>query len=176
MQKGFTLIETLVVIAIIGILATIIITSLGNAKTKAAETKVEAQLSQMRQQGQLFLTENHSYGSANTIDPTVYTTVDDPIYRCGAAGGGSIGPLFDDPTTLGLPDNLYKFIALVPPAYTTFCYTDPSGGGMGQATAWAVTAEAPTAEHISWCVDSAGNMKSYSGSTPSIDIVSAVCQ
>jgi prepilin-type N-terminal cleavage/methylation domain-containing protein len=46
-QKGFTLIETLVVISIIGILATIIITSLLGARDKARDTKRKAELSQI---------------------------------------------------------------------------------------------------------------------------------
>ena len=46
-QKGFTLIETLVVISIIGILASVIITSLLGARDKARDMKRKAELSQI---------------------------------------------------------------------------------------------------------------------------------
>lgn len=46
-KKGFTLIETLVVISIIGILVSVIITSLIGARDKARDVKRKAELSQI---------------------------------------------------------------------------------------------------------------------------------
>ena len=171
-NKGFTLIELLVVIAIIGILATVVLASLGKSRNKAGDAKVQAQLSEMRSQAQLYENDNGNFGAANTIDPTVYTTVDDPIYQCGNGGGGSSGPLF----TSGVPENLYNLLSGMPPTYQTFCYTDPSGGGMGNATAWAVTAEGPAGWGTSWCVDSTGQSKVYSAHVASVDLLTAICQ
>lgn len=46
-NKGFTLVEILVVIAIIGIIASIIIVSLGSTRTKASDAKRKAEISQI---------------------------------------------------------------------------------------------------------------------------------
>ncbi len=48
--KGFTLIETLVVVSIIGLLASIALVGLRNARTKALTTRVSADLVQIQKQ------------------------------------------------------------------------------------------------------------------------------
>ncbi|MCX6792965.1 MAG: prepilin-type N-terminal cleavage/methylation domain-containing protein [Candidatus Falkowbacteria bacterium] len=63
---GFTLIELLVVIAIIGVLSTMAIIALGNARTKARDTKRVADIKQISTALELYYADNNSY-------PTIIT-------------------------------------------------------------------------------------------------------
>ncbi|MDB5187630.1 MAG: Methylation site containing protein [Candidatus Kaiserbacteria bacterium] len=62
LRAGFTLIEMLVVIAIIGILASIILAAVGSAKTQAFDAKVKGQLSNIRNGAANYQVINANYG------------------------------------------------------------------------------------------------------------------
>lgn len=66
MKKGFTLIELLIVIAIIGLLATIAIVSLSTAQQKARDAKRVADIKQLQSAVELHFSEERYYPSFNT--------------------------------------------------------------------------------------------------------------
>lgn len=60
-KRGFTLVELLIVIAIIGVLSTVVLSSLTNAKAKSRDTRRLADLQQIHNALELYFSENASY-------------------------------------------------------------------------------------------------------------------
>ena len=70
-QRGFTLVELLVVVAIIGVLSSIVLVSLSTANSRGKDGAVQANLDSMRTQAQLYYNANGSYGSnASLVNDT----------------------------------------------------------------------------------------------------------
>lgn len=61
-KNGFTLIELLVVISIIGVLATVVLSSLGDARDKAKQAKALAEMKQIATAFQVYLLDTNSMG------------------------------------------------------------------------------------------------------------------
>lgn len=73
-NKAFTLLELLVVIAVIGILASVVMVSLSNSKTKARDAKRKTDLNQLAQAMELYGYDNNgsymgSWGWAGNYGP-----------------------------------------------------------------------------------------------------------
>jgi len=95
-QRGFTLIELLVVIAIIGILAGVVLTSLGSARSSAADSKIKSQLSSIRAEAEIYATSNgNSYHVGTTNNVCTYApitglrTINGVAGTCNAPSGGA---------------------------------------------------------------------------------------
>lgn len=70
-QTGFTLVELLVVVAIIGILSALILVSFTNYRNKGKDSRIETSLSQVRRVATIIFNENNSYQSVcvgNTLN------------------------------------------------------------------------------------------------------------
>jgi len=89
---GFTLVEILVVIAIIGILATIVLLSLNAARAKAKDATIKAAVEQVRQVAELFY-DDHSNtysGFDDQSDGSTYDLIElERIKTSIAENGGS---------------------------------------------------------------------------------------
>ena len=73
---GFTLIEPRVVIAIIGILASIVLVSLGSARGKGSDAGIQGNLDSIRTQAELFSSDN---GYKYSTDTTVFASAACPV-------------------------------------------------------------------------------------------------
>lgn len=71
MKKAFTLIELLIVIAIIGILAGIVLVSLTGALKKGKDSRIQADLQQVRNIAGMIMTDEGGYDSLCASDNTL---------------------------------------------------------------------------------------------------------
>jgi type IV pilus assembly protein PilE len=60
-NKGFTLIELIVVIAIIGVLTTIVLVVVSSVKSRSNDNAIKASLNQVRTQADIFYTSTNTY-------------------------------------------------------------------------------------------------------------------
>jgi|SRR3989344_3147109 len=134
-RKGFSLVELLIVITIIGILSTIVLSSLSNSRSKAYDTKVKEQLSSFRTSAEIYFT-NQS--------PTSYAPV---VNSC-------TNGIFADLQDVNASPGLYLTVANLPPNTQVVCSASDS--------AYAVKATLYSGNAY-WCVDSLGTSKSIIG-------------
>jgi len=75
-KRGFTLIEILIVVVILGILAAIVIPQFSSASQEASISSVRSQLQTLRSQVELYRVQNNGYPTGGTISSD--STANDP--------------------------------------------------------------------------------------------------
>lgn len=83
-RKGFTLIEMLVVVAIIGLLASVVVVGLGSSRTKARDSKRIADIHQLQTLMELNYTNSGGYDCdvVKTSDKYLDPSGNQPTYGC----------------------------------------------------------------------------------------------
>jgi len=101
-QKDFTLIELLVVVSIIAVLATIILGALGDARSKARDTKRISELKQLQTSLELYYLDNGVYPSAisSGCATGVWETPLNSLLNGGYISKLPVDPIDDEPSFL----------------------------------------------------------------------------
>jgi prepilin-type N-terminal cleavage/methylation domain-containing protein len=143
LKRGFTLLELLVVVAIIGLLSAVVMASLNSARNKGGDAAVQANLKNAISQGEIFNT-------SNTAVPNSYTNV---------CTNGVVGGV----------NGVGAFVLAAAKANGLASYATDGIGTLATATcndssgAWA--AEVPlksVGANKMWCVDSTGKSQQES--------------
>lgn len=138
--KGFTIIELLIVVAIIGILASIVIASTNSARNKGKDAGVKNVLKQIATQAELYYDNNQTF----TANSTCGLTATNPPTIVTASTTG----VFNDTMVKNQLVYLGTYDA---PTSNVACYTDSTG------MKWAVSITGLNNVASSYCIDNQGN-------------------
>lgn len=152
MKKGFTLIELLVVVSIIGVLSTIVLSSLGTARDRARDASIRASLSQLRTQAEL-----------QFLDTNDYSTVCNP--------GTRTREIFEDAQSKGFPGNgpisfdacIDEDSSLISESGSSNVRDNPPPIAPADANGSFWGASVRLSSGLIFCVDSLGNIGEFSG-------------
>lgn len=145
-KKGFSLIELLISISIIGIITTIVLSSVSNSRARAYDSKVKQQLTSFRTAAEIYLSMNGRY-NAPEAEGTEINTCNTGMFNNVEYQNGSPG--------------LYIAEGNIPDFTDVYCGAND--------TAYAVKATLYSNNQY-WCVDSKGASMLLNG-TPSPDTI-----
>ncbi len=138
-KKGFTLLELLVVVAIIAIIVSVTLVSLNDSRNKGADAAVKSNLSTIRGQSELFYSNND-----NKFLPPGGSTFD--IASC---------PGYDPSGT-----NMFSSDKTISNAITEAVRRGANGSSCyNSALYWAIAVGLKSNPNRSWCIDSGGDSK-----------------
>ncbi len=162
MQKkltGFTLIELIVVITIIGILSVIVLPNLTSVRGRGQDAAVKEQMTQFRATAAMYYDDNYGYttsGQAATVGPQA----------CLPTSGWPAGSVFTSSDFSKVITGIQSNAASMPNCYL--------GSNTVKSQSWAMVAKLRSNTGF-WCVDSAGSSKLLTTETGVISGTEAVC-
>ncbi|MCX6751293.1 MAG: type II secretion system protein [Candidatus Nomurabacteria bacterium] len=139
---GFTLLELMIVVAIIAILSSVILVALGDSRNKGVDASVKSNLDTIRSESELFYSNND-----NSFLPAGGSTFG--IATCPVYNASGTNMLSKDKT---IADALAE--AVKRGTNGSSCYNSNLN--------WAMAVGLKTDANTSWCVDSGGNSKQVS--------------
>lgn len=154
-KKGFTLVELSVVVAIIAIIATVVLTALGDSKNKGNDAAVKSNLATIRGQTELFYSNN-----GNSFTPA--SGSDFNLSICPTPYNASGNNMFVSDQTI----------------FNSIAEAKKRGNGVAYCSNstinWAVAVGLKSGPNTSWCIDSGGVSK-QSNFSPDLAINGTVC-
>lgn len=137
-KKGFTLLELLVVVAIIGILASVVLVLLGSARNKGDDAAIKSNLHSTLNQAEIFFLDNNN--SFLPFGGSTFTIATCPAYNPSGTNMFSENKVIAD-----------SIAEAVKRGNGSSCYNS--------SNAWAVAVGLKVVPNTSWCVDSTGKSK-----------------
>ena len=159
-KKGFTLIELLIVVAIIGILATIVMVATGDARKKGKDAAIKSNLDTIRKQAAIWYFDNNTY---------LYPAKPDERSETSCNNISDTGNNQNTNHILGRDPIIFEALQdAISKGYNPVASND-SRCAVG-ATSWAVAVRLPSGGDAqntskSWCVDSDGFSGFFTGHT-----------
>lgn len=164
-KKGFTILELLIVIAIIGILSAIVFVAVGQSRDKAADKAIAENLLSVRNEAGLYFTASQSYGTWGNAATPYGAVTKCPSSAFTAFTVTSANSVFKDTTVGPKLDHSNIIIKAMTEANTRSGGTLTTGGSANRlsnsrcfamATEWVAMVQLKSNTNKAWCVDSNG--------------------